>query len=70
MSSTNHITLRPPYELGRSYIGGMLDITGARDVEISQSRNMSGFVLHVNVDGMCVLRICRIKGQIIVEDLK
>lgn len=51
-------------------MGGMLDITGARDVEISQHRHMNGLVLHVNVDGMCILRICRIKGKIVIEDLK
>lgn len=58
-----------PNEIGRSYDGGMLDITGAQDVQIQMSRNMSGFVLHVNVDGLCVLRICRIKGSYEYEDM-
>lgn len=70
MSASNPVTIRPPFELGRSYMGGMLDITGARDVQVLQSHNMSGHVIHVNVDGMCVLRICRIKGTIEMEKMK
>lgn len=36
----------------------MQDITGARAVEVSVRDD--GKVLWVNVDGLCVLRVCRI----------
>ena len=37
----------------------MLDITGANEVEIEVRHDNS--VIWVNVDGVCALRICRIK---------
>ena len=56
--------VRSPHEVGRSYDQQLLDITGAKDVQIEVSHNMSGYVLHVNIDGMCALRVCRIKGGV------
>lgn len=46
----------------------MLDITGPDGpVEIKISHDKS--VLWINVEGVCVLRICRITGQIILDEL-
>jgi len=55
--------VRSTHEVGRHYDGSMLDITGAGTVEISVARAPSGKVVWVNVDGLCVLRVCRIKGR-------
>lgn len=57
--------IKLPNEEGRSYDGNMLDITGAGDVEVSLSPQRGRLVLHVNVDGVCVLRICRITGRVV-----
>lgn len=63
INNTNN--LRPEHEIGRTYDGGMLDITGAKDVEVAISgENITGKVFWINVDGVCVLRICRIKGDV------
>jgi hypothetical protein len=51
-----------PNELGRSYDDTMLDITGAGVVQIDVK--IDGSVLWVNIDGMCVLRVCQIKQGI------
>lgn len=50
----------------RSYVDGMLDITGAENVQVEPS--VDGSVLWVNVDGKCVLRICRIAKPIKFTD--
>ena len=39
-----------------------LDITGADIVEVVTSTNVSGGVVWVNVNGVCVLRVCRVKA--------
>jgi hypothetical protein len=59
--------VRSPHEIGRAYTGGMLDITGAQDLEIQIAEAKSGQVIWINVDGMCALRVCRIKGKVTIE---
>ena len=39
-----------------------LDITGAEGVEVMTTSNPTGGVLWVNVNGICVLRVCNIKA--------
>ena len=46
----------------------MQDITGAEVVEVIVRRD--GRVVWVNVDGHCELRVCRIKGRVIVDDCR
>jgi hypothetical protein len=44
---------------------GMLDVTGAKGVEIVVSRHPDGAqVIHVNTEKGCKLRICRIEGDV------
>lgn len=59
--------MKSAHEIGRSYDGNMLDITGAKDVEIQVGQANNGKVIWINVDGICVLRVCRIKGEIDCE---
>lgn len=47
------------YRTLRNLAQAQLDITGAKDVEVSHNADKS--VLWVNVNGVCVLRICRIE---------
>lgn len=60
--------MNSPYEKGRSYDGGMLDITGAKDIQIQIAQAMNGKIIWVNIDSICVLRICRILGQVQIEN--
>ena len=54
-------TLRPILEAG-------LDITGDELVDVSWSHDRS--VLWVNVNGVCALRVCRIRNLVIGEEGK
>lgn len=60
-------TMKLPNEIIRSYepTMGQLDITGAGDIEIKVRNDKK--VIWVNIDGLCVLRVCRIKGKVVVE---
>ena len=56
----------------KSYHDGMLDISLVEDIQVKISQlhpNMLP-VLHVNTRKGCVLRICMIRGEIIIEDLR
>ena len=44
----------------------MKDITGAESVQVQISS--SGKVVWVNVDGICALRVCSIRGTIVIDD--
>jgi len=44
-------------------IDSQLDVTGATLVEVVADHKTS--VLHVNVNGVCLLRICRVKNMIV-----
>lgn len=57
-----------PNEIGRTYDGGMLDITGAKDIEIQINCAGNGKVIWINIDGICCVRVCRVKRNIIIED--
>lgn len=52
-------------KIGYDSISGMLDITGADDVQVTIRAD--GKVLWVNSPGVR-LRICRIRGQVLVVD--
>lgn len=41
-------------------ISNQMDVTGAEHVEVRIDRINK--VIHINVNGICLLRICRIKG--------
>lgn len=60
--------MKSGHEIGRSYDGNMLDVTGAKDVEIQVAQANNGKIIWINIDGLCTLRICRIKGEIQIED--
>ena len=46
-----------------------LDVTGAKGVEVSSRLKLDGTsVLWVNVNGVCLLRICQIKELIFTEE--
>ena len=49
-----------------SFMEGLLDVTGAETVEVQVRHD--GEVLWVNVDGRCRLRVCQIKGDVMVND--
>jgi hypothetical protein len=50
------------------YDAGMLDITGCEDVQIQVTESHDGnLVLHVNTKDGCVLRICKITGEVDVD---
>ncbi len=55
-----------------SYEDGMLDITGADEVEITIGDPIGGgargSVIHVNMRRGCVLRICRVVGGVNIID--
>ena len=44
-----------------------LDITGAEAVEVKWNTSYGKPVLHVNVNGVCVLRVCRINNLFVQE---
>jgi hypothetical protein len=55
--------IKSKHEIRRTYNGQMLDITGAEHVEISETTRPQSSLVHVNVDGLCVLRVGRITGS-------
>lgn len=42
----------------------MLDITAPEHVEVEIQNRPNGNVLYIHVDGITVLRICRVKSEI------
>lgn len=59
-------TEKPDTFVGATFDGHLLDITGPTEVYIDVRED--GNVLWVNVDGICRLRICRIKKLVVGED--
>ena len=45
-----------------------LDVTGPTTGEVEVSIREDGRVLWVNVGGVCLLRICRIVGEVQIDD--
>jgi hypothetical protein len=56
-----HIVLehRDDMAQAKAVLANQMDITGADTVQVSHSSN--GSVIWVNVNGLCLLRICRIR---------
>jgi hypothetical protein len=62
---------REKIALGRTYDGMLDDITRPHTpVEVSITETQTGHVLHINIAGMCVVRICRIDKMIVNLDRK
>jgi len=57
-AGTGPLTLEDQVERARNLNRNMVDITGAAHVDVCMSKDRS--TLWVNVDGVCVLRVCRI----------
>lgn len=56
------ITQSPPSSSDMDkLIAAHTDVTGAELVEVLVSSNSTGFVVHINVNGICLLRVCRAK---------
>lgn len=53
-------------DLLNTLLGSQLDITGADNVEIQIRRDSK--VIWVNVQGVCVLRICQIKNLVLTDE--
>jgi hypothetical protein len=55
--------------LGRTYDGVFDDVTKPNaPVEVTITRNATGHVLHVNVGGVCVFRMCRVQDMAVNLD--
>jgi len=57
--------LRPTLE---KISNAFTDITEPQIVQVQIDQNKN--ILHINVDGICILRICRSKKGIYLEELK
>jgi hypothetical protein len=51
----------PGLEIYHGPIGPMFDVTKPKLVEISVAEKSNGLVVWVNIDGVCRLRVCRLK---------
>ena len=53
-----------------SLIENHVDVTGAQILELNLSRGPNGQqVIHINVNGVCLLRVCRIE-KLVVNDVR